>query len=60
MPPEIVKKIINKSTTINSSTDEDIQSEFKKMDSDRIMKDKRACSEPPSSLYPYPYGSWPY
>uniref|UniRef100_A0A914MMT8 Candidate secreted effector n=1 Tax=Meloidogyne incognita TaxID=6306 RepID=A0A914MMT8_MELIC len=60
MPPEIVKEIINKSTTTNSSTDGDIESEFKKMDSDRIVKDKRASSEPPSSLYPYPYGSWPY
>nr|CAD2141636.1 unnamed protein product [Meloidogyne enterolobii] len=60
MPLEIVKEIINKSTTINSSTDVDIQIENKKIDSDRIVKDKRASSEPPSSLYPYPYGSWPY
>nr|CAD2141639.1 unnamed protein product [Meloidogyne enterolobii] len=49
---------ITNSTTINVANAGGIQGECKKIEGN--LKDKKASSEPPSSIYPYPYGSWPY
>ncbi|CAK5083009.1 unnamed protein product [Meloidogyne enterolobii] len=51
------KEITNKSTNINSSNAGGIQSE--KIEGKQIVMDKKTNTEP-TSIYPYPYGSWPY
>nr|CAD2206808.1 unnamed protein product [Meloidogyne enterolobii] len=55
--PSTEIEITNKSTNINSANAGGIQSE--KIEGNQIVKDKKTNTEPPS-LYPYPYGSWPY
>uniref|UniRef100_A0A1I8B0Z8 Uncharacterized protein n=1 Tax=Meloidogyne hapla TaxID=6305 RepID=A0A1I8B0Z8_MELHA len=54
--PSIEVEITKTSSNINSASAGDIQSGGKRIDDG--VKDKKA-TEPPS-LYPYPYGSWPY
>nr|CAD2147594.1 unnamed protein product [Meloidogyne enterolobii] len=55
--PSTEIEITNKSTNINSSNAGGIQSE--KIEGKQIVMDKKTNTEP-TSIYPYPYGSWPY